>query len=116
MTAGRSTASPKIAVVLYRVADELLRNAFRHAQARMVRVGVVARDTGHATVVELTVTDDGVGFDPRRSRRPGHVGLQLVERVIDDNGGRLVMIGEPGTGTVATMSMPCVTFPGRVRT
>ncbi|GAA0993911.1 hypothetical protein GCM10009555_085430 [Acrocarpospora macrocephala] len=92
----------RLAVVLYRVAGELLRNAFRHAHARTVRVRVVALETA----IELTVTDDGMGFDPHRTRRPGHVGLRLVQRVIDDHGGQLVVISAPGRGTAVTVSMP----------
>ncbi|GAA0420129.1 hypothetical protein Acor_30010 [Acrocarpospora corrugata] len=64
--------------MLYRVTGELLRNAFRHAHARTVRVHVAAPEPGPATAVELTVTDDGVGLDPHQTRRPGHIGLQLA--------------------------------------
>ncbi|GAA1283554.1 hypothetical protein Psi02_30140 [Planotetraspora silvatica] len=93
------------AVILHRVAGELLRNAFRHAQARTVRIRVAAVGTGPGAAVELTVTDDGVGFDPSRIRRPGHIGLRLVRRLIEDEGGRFVVISEPGAGTAVTVSV-----------
>ncbi|MFC4591244.1 sensor histidine kinase [Sphaerisporangium corydalis] len=97
------------ALVLYRVAGELLRNAFRHARARTIRVGVTAQDVGGVAMIELTVTDDGTGFDPRHDPGSGHVGLRLVRRVVDDGGGRLTMVSAPGAGTTATVSVPRAT-------
>jgi signal transduction histidine kinase len=91
------------AVLLHRVAGELLRNAFRHAGAESVRVRVVG---GPGETVELTVADDGVGLDPGRRRRHGHIGLQLVEQVVGDSGGRMLIEGTPGAGTTATVVLP----------
>ncbi|MCU1626717.1 MAG: hypothetical protein JWP64_1666 [Pseudonocardia sp.] len=91
------------AVLLHRVAGELLRNAFRHAEAENVRVRVAG---GPGETVELSVTDDGVGLDPGRRRRPGHIGLLLVEQVVGDGGGRTVLEGAPGAGTTVTVVLP----------
>ncbi|MEN3300570.1 ATP-binding protein [Pseudonocardia sp.] len=91
------------AVLVHRVAGELLRNAFRHAEAENVRVRVAG---GPGETVELTVTDDGVGLDPGRRRRPGHIGLQLVEQVVGDGGGRTMLEGAPGAGTTVTVVLP----------
>jgi signal transduction histidine kinase len=82
-------------VLVHRVAGELLRNAFRHACAGSVRV-VLARGAGDSAA--LTVTDDGVGFEPSSSRRPGHVGLQLVQQVVEDSGGRMFVDLPPRRG------------------
>jgi two-component system NarL family sensor kinase len=95
--------SDDAAVLVHRVAGELLRNAFRHARAGSVRVVLVctAEDS-----VELTVADDGVGFEPSRSRRPGHVGLQLVQQVVGDSGGRMFLGARPGVGTTVRVHIP----------
>lgn len=91
------------ALLLHRVAGELLRNAVRYAHASCVRV-VVARSADDS--VELTVVDDGVGFEPSRSRRPGHVGLQLVAQVVADSGGRMSVVSWPGAGTRVRVDIP----------
>ena len=59
------------AEVVFRIAEEALRNIDRHAHAS--HVGVTLRDGDDATI-ELTIEDDGVGFDPA-SLHPGHYGL-----------------------------------------
>ena len=95
--------SDDAAVLVHRVAGELLRNAFRHARAGSVRVVLVCTADDS---VELTVADDGVGFEPSRSRRPGHVGLQLVQQVVGDSGGRMFLDARPGVGTTVRVDIP----------
>ena len=51
--------APDVAHTLFRIAQEALTNAMRHARARSVRVGLVYWPTG----VTLLVQDDGGGFD-----------------------------------------------------
>lgn len=95
--------SEAAAILVLRVAGELLRNAFRHACAGSVRVALGSTEAGS---VELTVADDGVGFAPDRPRRPGHVGLQLVRQVVGDSGGRIHVDSRPGMGTVVRAVIP----------
>jgi two-component system, NarL family, sensor kinase len=95
--------SDDAAELVVRVAGELLRNAFRHARARSV--GVVLAPAGDG-LVELTVVDDGVGFDPSVPRRTGHVGLRLVQQVVLDSGGRAHVDSRPGAGTTVRVAIP----------
>jgi two-component system sensor histidine kinase UhpB len=68
---------PTVTLTIYRVAQEGLVNALRHAQATQVEI-VLHSNANHIT---LTVTDDGVGLAPDWSR-PGHFGLRgLADRV-----------------------------------
>ena len=90
-------------MLVHRVTGELLRNTFRHARAGSVRV-VLARAADDS--VTLTVADDGMGFEPSAPRRPGHVGLQLLQQVVGDNGGRLVLDSRPGAGTTVRVDIP----------
>jgi PAS domain S-box-containing protein len=53
---------PQVATACFRVAQEALSNAARHAHAQSVEVGLRMRGNG----LELTVQDDGVGFDPQQ--------------------------------------------------
>jgi signal transduction histidine kinase len=97
-------AIPKLpASVLYRVAQEALRNAVRHAQPRRVELWLRRAD-GTAT---LEVVDDGSGFDVRRAeeRRPGMGLFSMRERVGLVNG-TLALVSAPGRGTRVVATVP----------
>ena len=91
------------ASVLYRVAQEALRNAARHAHAR--RVELWLRMTPGAATLE--VVDDGRGFDVRRAeeRRPGMGLFSMRERVGLVNG-TLALVSTPGRGTRVVATVP----------
>jgi two-component system, NarL family, sensor kinase len=95
-------AGPETVALLHQVATELVRNARRHARASHVAVRLAA--DGPETLV-LTVTDDGIGFDPSAEAPEGHVGLRLVSRFVADHGGTLRITSRPGAGTVASVSV-----------
>ena len=92
-----------LASVLYRVAQEGLRNAARHAGAERVEI-FLRREPGRAT---LEVVDDGRGFDVRRAeeRRPGMGLFSMRERVGLVNGS-LRVESSPGRGTRVVASVP----------
>jgi signal transduction histidine kinase len=102
--ADEGTPIPRLeATVLYRVAQESLRNAARHAHGR--RVEVRLRRT--ATTATLEVKDDGIGFDVRRAeeRRPGMGLFSMRERVGLANG-TLLIESAPGRGTRVVATVP----------
>jgi two-component system sensor histidine kinase UhpB len=73
---------PSITLALYRVVQEGLLNAIRHAQASRVRVSLKS----DKEKVVVSISDDGVGLPPDWSR-PGHFGLRgLAERVANLGG------------------------------
>ena len=82
--------------VLYRVAQEALRNASVHAHARHITVRLAGRDGG----AELTVADDGTGFDVEAAerRRPG-MGLFTMRERVGLVDGRLTIDSAPRRGT-----------------
>jgi len=87
--------------VIYRVAQEALANAGRHARARSVELALdVAGDAA-----ELRVRDDGVGFDPaaHRTRGLGLEGMAERARLV---GGELDLRSSPGSGTEVTLRVP----------
>jgi signal transduction histidine kinase len=91
-----SVVTEDLATCLYRVAQESLANVSRHAGASRVEVSLVRATGGLA----LTVTDDGVGFDPDDTRdgRRGLGVISMKERVsvID---GTLEIVSKLGQGT-----------------
>ncbi|MBW0115043.1 sensor histidine kinase [Pseudonocardia abyssalis] len=100
------------ATLLHRVARELLHNAGEHAGASRVLVRLGADGAG---AVRLEVVDDGRGFDPGRPPPPGHVGLLLVRRVVEEAGGTVIVTSAPGAGTAVSVAVPAsLRLPGRV--
>jgi two-component system NarL family sensor kinase len=105
-TEGAVASLPEsVAALLYRAAQEAVRNVLTHAHARSVTVRV-AVDADTAT---LDVTDDGRGFDPAMAdtrARDGHFGLlALVDRVAH-SGGAVQVRSAPGEGTHVQVKVP----------
>jgi two-component system, NarL family, sensor kinase len=97
--------SPEAQTLLYRVAQEAVRNVAAHAHATRVQV-TLARDNGRA---RLVVADDGLGFTPDRleqRREEGHLGLTLLTGLVAEAGGRLVVSSTPGQGTRLEAEVP----------
>jgi signal transduction histidine kinase/DNA-binding NarL/FixJ family response regulator len=99
VTAGsRVVPAPDVAHTLFRIAQEALTNAIRHARATSVRVGLVYSPTG----VSLLVQDDGAGFDRTQVAEDGAVhalglgGMAERARLL---GGTLELDSTPGWGT-----------------
>jgi signal transduction histidine kinase len=91
--------------LLYRACQEGVRNVEQHAGARHVRV-VVRPEDGRAI---LEVADDGRGLPTDRTADTdgAHMGLEILENVIGDAGGRLsVARGDDGRGTVLRAEVP----------
>jgi signal transduction histidine kinase len=100
--AGAPIPAP-LASALYRVAQEALRNAVRHAGAEHVDLRL--RQEAGAAVLE--VADDGQGFDVERAeeRRPGMGLFSMRERVALVNG-RLAVTSAKGHGTLVVATVP----------
>lgn len=79
---------------LYRIAQEGMLNAARHAQARHVSVALSVVER----LVELTIIDDGRGFDPF-SVRGGGMGLRVMRFRAQMISGYLIVESQPGQGT-----------------
>lgn len=86
---------------IYRIAQEALHNAVKHAQAGQLDLRLCR--SGESIVLEIS--DDGVGFDPTVAF-PGHLGLRsMVERAAR-LGGTLEIHSAPGNGTRVRARFP----------
>ena len=93
------------AALVYRAAQEALRNVVSHAAAKHVRVTLKVADGS----IDLVVDDDGRGFsvgtlDERAA--DGHVGLRSLAGLVADLAGNLNVRSEPGQGTRVDVSIP----------
>lgn len=89
------------AALVWRVAQEAVRNALRHADAASLRVRV-GRSGG---VMVLEVVDDGRGFDAGAPSDATHFGLRGLESLVRDAGGRIAVRSAPGAGTTVRMEL-----------
>jgi len=87
-------------VVLLRAAQEALANVRKHAAARTVAVTL----TFGRSSTELSVSDDGCGFDP--SAAPAGYGLSGMRARLRQVGGRLTVHSGPGEGATVTVVVP----------
>jgi signal transduction histidine kinase len=91
--------------LVYRVAQEAVRNVMAYADARAVDVEL----RGVGGVARLQVRDDGRGFssDVRERRKAeGHLGLSLLEELVRQAGGRLDVRSAEGQGTTVELEVP----------
>ena len=87
-------------IAIYRIAQEALTNVAAHAEARRVRLSLIA-EGGRLL---LTVADDGCGFDPATVRHG--LGLLGMRERVGMFGGTLTMATQPGEGTSIEVSVP----------
>lgn len=91
--------------LVYRVAQEALRNVIAYADATNVSVEVGVSGPN----ARLLVADDGRGFAPdvrERRREEGHLGLSLVEELARQAGGTLTIDSQEGAGTRVGLEVP----------
>jgi len=102
---GHDRIDPETQALVYRVAQEALRNVIAYADASEVSVKVDVEDS----TARLLVADDGRGFGPDvrdRRREEGHLGLSLVEELARQAGGTLAIESQEGAGTRVTLEVP----------
>jgi signal transduction histidine kinase len=106
-TAGRETFGrlpADLEIACFRVVQESITNALRHAGARHLAVRI-ARADGR---VSLTIRDDGRGFDPGTldaAAAQGHLGVVGMRERIRARGGEFTLTSRPGGGTAIEVAL-----------
>jgi signal transduction histidine kinase len=98
---GSRPLPPRVEAALYRVCQEALTNIASHARASRVTIRLVATPEA----VQLTLKDDGHGFDPSSVADDRHGIVGMRERV-EMLGGSLAMKSDPGEGTRVEVTVP----------
>ncbi|WP_081839074.1 GAF domain-containing sensor histidine kinase [Thermogemmatispora carboxidivorans] len=97
--------SPHCEAGLYRIAQEALNNALRHAAAEQITLTLAVRDK----MIVLQVQDNGRGFDPERAQeytRAGHFGLAGMSERAHLLGAQISIESLPGSGTSISVYLP----------
>ncbi len=109
--AGADALADSRAETLYRIVEEALQNVDRHAGATRVEgsATILRRpradgSDGTNEVLRVSVSDDGVGFDPD-AIVPGHFGVRGMREQADLIGARVTIVSTPGSGTQVIVEM-----------
>jgi two-component system nitrate/nitrite sensor histidine kinase NarX len=84
----------EVQVALYRVCQEGLNNIAKHAKASRVEINLTQAEA----MIELSIRDDGQGFDTAQTFS-GHYGLKMMRERAEAVGAKLSVISRPGHGT-----------------
>jgi signal transduction histidine kinase len=93
---------PHVEHAVYRIAQEAVENAVHHAGASLLRVGLAVRDG----MLNLSVRDDGSGFDPARVNDQNHLGIRGMRERAEACGGKLSIERRKEGGTALSLSVP----------
>ena len=98
---------PDVAVCLYRIVQEGLRNISRHGGATEVTISLVGKND----TIRLTIMDNGRGFDPGRVKGKQGLGLDSMKERAYLIGGDFSLKSQPGQGTVIEVLVPLSRSP-----
>ncbi len=93
--------SPEVEHSLYRIVEEALRNTSRHAGASQVRVDLDSSDHH----LEMTIRDDGCGFDSSSAVETDHYGLRGIRERAEAMGAVLTIDSQPRQGTTIRVEL-----------
>jgi two-component system NarL family sensor kinase len=89
-------------LLIYQIAREALHNAVKHSHASLIQMKLAIE----GNTARLSLSDDGIGFDPTIVDGESHFGLQLLAERVDAAGGMLDVMSEPGVGTTIVVAVP----------
>ena len=95
---GRAQVEPAVKEAFYRVVQEALNNITKHSGASQVQLALT-QEMGH---VEVSIQDDGCGFDPG-TLSPENLGLKIMRERAEGIGAKLDLRSAPGEGTSIRM-------------
>lgn len=93
----------RIEPAIFRLVQESLNNAAKHAGAKHIQVTIEPGNDG--AILNITVHDDGRGFNPAEVHEAG-LGLNQMRGRVNALGGRIEIVSQPGSGTTVTAQLP----------
>ena len=99
---------PAIQLIAYHIAREAAMNSLKHSGADNVWISLQPNDEG----AELTIRDDGAGFDPEAGPPEGHFGLAMMRERAQVFGGAFQLESERGEGTTIRVQFPTAWIQG----
>jgi signal transduction histidine kinase len=101
---------PAIQLIAYHIAREAAMNSLKHSAANNVWISLQPNQEG----AELTIRDDGAGFDPEVDAPEGHFGLAMMRERAQVFGGSFELRSAVGEGTTISVQFPTAWIKGDV--
>lgn len=92
----------KMEIGIYRMVQELFNNILKHAKAQNITVQLNRLDNG----LNLTIEDDGIGFDVEEKKKAGGLGLKNLATRAAKLKGTYLVDSHPGKGTISIIEIP----------
>ena len=92
---GQGVLPAEVQVATYRICQEALNNIAKHAKPSSVEINLKHEDAS----IELSIRDDGRGFDHSQPAATGHYGLSMMRERAEAVGAQLSVTSQPGQGT-----------------
>ena len=89
-------------IMIYRIIQECLQNVIKHAQADRVDISIIQTNNE----IDITVEDNGIGFDMALLEPNEGIGLKNIKSRVDFLNGQLDIDSRPGGGTVIAFYIP----------
>jgi two-component system sensor histidine kinase UhpB len=107
--AGLEDLGEALNVTIYRMIQECVTNAIRHAKSNQVRISVTREPAGaHEEALRVVVQDDGVGMSAGAAQAKGRIGLLGMRERVEALGGQLEITSRPGEGVRVGAKIPIV--------
>lgn len=95
-----------INMTVFRVVQEAITNAVRHAEAEQIKVSVSVTDAGENDLLKISIVDDGKGMVVRDFHSDVDFGLLGMRERAHSLGGEFDLQSEPGKGVAITVTLP----------
>jgi signal transduction histidine kinase len=96
---GEGSLPSEVQVAIYRICQEALNNVAKHSKASKVDINLKQENS----FIELSIHDDGLGFNPEQNIS-GHYGLSMMRERAEAVGALLSVTSQPGYGTELTLN------------
>jgi signal transduction histidine kinase len=97
--------SDKAKLMLFRIIQEQINNVLKHSGARNLIIELILSEADQC--IELSITDDGKGFDPGKAGKKG-LGLSNITSRADLFGGKVTIQSAPGQGCKLRVQVPII--------
>jgi signal transduction histidine kinase len=96
------SVNPDVALCIFRIVQECLRNTSKHSGASCAHINLKVVDS----TIHLAVSDDGVGFNPKDLKQNEGLGVRSMAERAHLLGGRFEIRSEAGKGTIVDVRLP----------
>jgi len=95
-------------VIIFRAAQELVENSIQYNLENPVKLQINVQLNIESDIVKLSVSDNGVGFNPETINKSNGMGLKLIRERVDILGGKMIVDSSVGQGSSISIQIPSI--------